>query len=497
MPYAKLRELFGTLHFRLTVWYTVVMLLMVVATLAAVREGLQIAFIHELDTLLSEDAREVELSVEEYPGFDRLVHELERKASTHSHLGLFIRLLDARGTLVWQSASAPDDIPDNLAGHHPYNPRTVGNYRVTRRDTDRKDRPRTTVVVGASLAPVQSDVAAITNILLGIGGAVLLIAPLGGYWLAGRATRPLARIIDITARLHPTNLDERLQIRGTRDELDRLCVTINGFLDRIAAYLEQNRQFTADAAHELRSPLAAMQSSLDVALNADRTPAEYKEILGETLEECAALRDLVNQLLLLAENDSGHFDAGSETVQLERLVLRSCDMFSAVAETRGIVLSCQVHDSPMVRGDTGRLRQVVTNLIDNALKFTSLGGRVLVDLRVDSPTQEAVLRVTDSGSGISAADLPHLFKRFYRADKSRQRIDKTGGSGLGLSICESIVRSHRGTITAESELGRGTTITVRLPLVAAPFASTATSNSLLEHPLVAQPNGVGASNARD
>ncbi|HWA98330.1 MAG TPA: ATP-binding protein [Pirellulales bacterium] len=464
MPYARFREVFGTLHFRLTAWYTIIMLLMVIATLWAVRAALQFALIHELDALLSEDAREVELTVEEIPNFDRLVHELERKASTHGHMDLFLRLFDAQGKLVWQSASAPEQMFDPIKGPRATTPRTIGDFRVTQRDTERIGAARMTVFVGASLEPLRNDVAAITNILLMIGGAVLLIAPVGGYWLAGRATRPLARIIDTTARLHPTNLEERLHLRGTRDELDRLSVTINGFLDRIAAYLQQNRQFTADAAHELRSPLAAMQSSLDVALNAERSPAEYKEILADTLEECISLRNLVNQLLLLAENDAAQCDLPTELVPLDRVVHRACDMFTAVAETKGVELSCQINDHSQVRGDINRLRQVVTNLIDNALKFTPAGGRVTVELKRAPSTNEAVLRVADSGAGISAADLPNVFKRFYRADKSRQRVDKTGGSGLGLSICESIVKAHGGQITAQSSLGRGTTITVRLPL---------------------------------
>ena len=465
MRYARYRELFGTLHFRLTMWYTGVTLLMVVTALGAVREGLRLAMLHEADTMLDDDTREVELTVEEfYPDFDRITHELERTTDTHRHIGLFFALVNADDSLRWQSGTAPSDVAE-MVDIRADAPQTYDNYRVMHSYTSRRDIPRIKIVVGASLEPLQMELASITRILLAIGAAVLLIAPIGGYWLAGRATRPLARIIDTTGRLHPSNLDERLHLRGTRDELDRLSVTINGFLDRIARYLEENRRFTADAAHELRSPLAAMQSTLDVALGQDRTPDEYRELLGETLEECSQLRDLVNRLLILAENDASRIDSRSDVVSLDKIVCRTCEMFSAVAESRGVTLICERISPAAVYGDASRLRQVATNLVDNAIKFTPSGGTVRVELTTSPVAGAATLRVIDSGIGISEADLPHIFKRFYRADKSRQRSQGTGGSGLGLSICESIVSAHGGQISASSSPGRGTEIIVRLPLV--------------------------------
>src|SRR5262249_11170132 len=151
-------------------------------------------------------------------------------------------------------------------------------------------------------------------------------------------TRPIARIINTTARLHPSSLAERLPLRGTGDELDRLSATINGFLDRIAVYLEHNREFTANAAHELRSPLAAIQNSLEAALNTDRTTDEYKELLGEILDECEGLRVLVNQLLILAESDAGRMQLAAEHVELDGIVRKTCDMFQGVAEAANVTL---------------------------------------------------------------------------------------------------------------------------------------------------------------
>jgi heavy metal sensor kinase len=464
MHFAKSKELFGSLHFRLTMWYTGVLLLMSIAALGAVREGVRLAMLHETDMMLVDDAREVELTVEEfYPDVEHIIHELQRKARTHKDIGLYIAMYDADGSLKWSSESTPLNVRLTADGH--YYPRTLGNFRVTYRDTVRPDIPKITICIGTSLLPVQKDVAAITNILVAIGAAMLVVAPVGGYWLAGRATRPLVKIIDTTARLHPSKLDERLPLRGSNDELDRLSVTINGMLDRIATYLDEHRRFTADAAHELRSPLAAMQSMIEVGLNSDRTTAEYKELLVDTLEECTSLRDLVNRLLLLAESDADQCEVGTYTVELDRIVARSCEFFAAVAESRGVKMDCSIGGAAEVHGEPSRIRQVVTNLIDNAIKFTPAGGTVRVELTTSIALGQATLRVIDSGIGISETDLPHIFKRFYRADKSRQRGAKTGGSGLGLSICESIVRTYGGHIAAESRPGHGTTIIVRLPMM--------------------------------
>jgi len=300
----------------------------------------------------------------------------------------------------------------------------------------------------------------------------LLLAPLGGYALAGRATRPIAKLISTAASLQPSKLDERLPIRGTGDELDQLSATINGMLDRIASYIERNRDFVANAAHELRSPLAAIRSTVEVALNRQRTPEEYATLLGDVVEECSRLAGLVSQLLLLAEGDAGRLSAGNQSVRLDKIVLESLDMFEGVAEAAGI--SIRGGDLPVVTvpGDEAHLRQVVRNLIDNAIKFTP-SGQVQVSLGIAADRRRAWLRVRDSGIGIAADDLPRIFERFYRADKARTRESRPGGHGLGLAICQSIVTALGGEITVASQVGRGSTFTVWLPVVPETIVSEA------------------------
>lgn len=466
MPFVRyrLKEFFGTLRFRLTLWNTAVVLAMVIVTLWGAREGLRFILWHEADSQLIEDAREISATYDQlYPDLREIQAEFELKAQAHKHRGLHIRIFDENQQVLWTSSNAPPApfaVKYFAAGLKPV---TAGHYRLVHVRPDKPDAPAVTIRVGTSFEPLEVDVAQITRLLLLLGGAALLVAPLGGYWLAGRATRPIAQIIDTTNRLHPDSLEERLPLRGTRDELDRLSATINGFLDRIARYLEQNREFTANAAHELRSPLAAIQSSLDVALNSDRTLEEYKELLTDLLGECEGLRVLVNQLLLLAESDAGSTRSAKEIVDFDQIVSKACDMFLGVAEMAGIELTLERIEPVQVAGEAGRLRQVVNNLVDNAIKYTRRGGRVAVELFPNASDQTVRLVVRDTGVGISDADLPHVFDRFFRGDKARPRSGLARGTGLGLPICRSIVEAHQGTITLSSEVNRGTTASVILP----------------------------------
>ena len=465
MRFGHLKEVFGTLRFRLTLWNTTVVFLMVLVTLWGVREGLRFTLLHEADTQLAVDATEIRLTIEQlYPDQTRIHDELDRKVISHANKSFFIRLYDDRDNLVWSSVDAPTaSIPmEPLASSS--RPSTVGDYRLLHVRLKKPHLPRWTIRVGSSYQPLESDVSQLTKLMLLVGAIALLVSPMGGYWLAGRATRPLAAIIDTTAKLHPSSLEQRLPLRGTRDELDRLSATINGFLDRIAAYLEQNREFTANAAHELRSPLAAIQSTLEVSLNSDRSIEEYKELLLEVLEECGLLGVLVNQLLLLAESDAGHLQIGSEPIRLDEVVRKSVDMFQGVAEAEDVNMRIVRLESVRIEGDAGRMRQVINNLIDNAIKFTPAGGVVEVSLAFSPTGDDMVLSVRDSGMGIPEADLAHLFDRFFQGDKSRHRGKECRGTGLGLSICESIVAAHGGRIDVKSVVNEGTTMTVTLPI---------------------------------
>lgn len=461
MPSAPLRGVFRSLRFRLTAWNTAVVLLTVGGALLGVREGLRLRLLGDMDQQLREDAEELaQAAMQSYPDLEPVFQQLENKAAAHRHLDLFIELFDAGDKLVRASKGAPlvqaaRRRPGDLLA-------TVNGYRVARYRFGGDGLPQFTLRIGASLASVENDVAVVTHLMTIAGAAVLFLAPLGGAWLAGRAIHPLQGILSTAARLRPSHMEERLPIRQTGDQLDQLSITINHFLDLIADYLDRNREFVANAAHELRSPLAAIQSAVDVALNAPRSQQEYQELLCEIVDECSRLGTLVNQLLLLAEHDSGDRRTERVPVRLDQVVASSLEMFRGAAEERDLELLSNPNGAVVVLGDMVRLRQVVNNLIDNSLKFTPPGGRVSVLLDCDARRGEAVLKVSDTGHGISPEDIPHVFERFYRGDKSRRR--EVCGNGLGLSICRSIVANHGGAIRVESVPGQGAMFEVRLPL---------------------------------
>jgi heavy metal sensor kinase len=387
---------------------------------------------------------------------------MNRKAKGHEPRHLFVQILDAQGRQLWSSIHTPQAMLEQ-SDSGGARPQTIAGYRVAQRDVALPNLPAYRLRVGASLAYVEEDISKLTQLMLLVGMGLLIAAPLGGYWLAGRATQPLGEIIHTAANLHPAQLEQRLPLRHTGDELDQLSATINGLLDRIAAYLEHKRQLTANAAHELRSPLAAIRSSVEVALNAPRTPQEYQELLCEIVEQTTDLSHLVNQLLLLAETDSFDVRSRKDPVRIDHLVARAVDMFQGVAEERGIELRLQSSGPLLVLGDARRLREVINNLLDNSLKFTPAGGRVQVSLTLDAQAPRARLSVADTGIGIAPDELPHIFQRFYRGDRARSRETPARGNGLGLAICQAIVQSHGGRIEVSSTVGLGSTFTVTLP----------------------------------
>jgi heavy metal sensor kinase len=461
----RLPTVFRTLRFRLAAWNAAVVIITALVTLLGLRQGVRWALVHELDQVLIDDAREIALSLASTSELDApiLRGELSRKAEGHEHSDWYVKLLDKDRRTLWASEPARPDVPD-IALDAELQPISFGGYRIVNHRVEPTSDGVEYIRVGAALARIEADMARIDRWVLLAAAAVLLAAPLCGYFLAARAARTVGEIITTASRLRPAHLEERLSIRGSGDELDQLSQTINSLLDRIAAYLDTKRDFLANAAHELRTPLAAIRSSVEVALSGDRSSDEYEELLVDVIEECEALEALVNQLLLLSETESVLPTSKFAVVDLSELTAKSVDMFAGVADVRGVDLQAGVLSRAPVRGNPTHLRQVLNNLIDNAVKYTPAGGSVRVDVRVDRGGQQVLLTVADTGQGISPEEQRHIFERFYRAESSRSRTPGVGGTGLGLSICQSVVHIHGGEISFQSEPDRGATFTVTLPL---------------------------------
>jgi two-component system, OmpR family, heavy metal sensor histidine kinase CusS len=477
----RVREFCSTLRFRLVLWITLIVFFMVVIQNIAIREIEQRILRHRYDEFLQESMEEVSELVNRFEPVDeaRLVAALAEKRRSYEHRSWFVQVYDERGKLIWSSANAPS-FPAPTLDPQLLTPFDLMNHRVMEKRLKIASGNEFAIRCGFLQTALQEDIGLLNRYVLIASISILIVAPLGGYVIALRATQPMANITRTAAHLKPGNLEERLPIRGTNDEIDQLSQTINGMLDRLASFINQNRDFVANAAHELRSPLAAIRTSVEVGLNHSRTPEEYASILADVMEEITRLAGLVNRLLILAEGDAGRLGSKEQSTRLDKVVRESVEMFEAVADLRGVRLLIAETAPVLVRGDETYLRQVVRNLIDNAIKYNKDPGEVVIRLRIDAHKRQALLTIEDTGPGIDRAVLPRIFERFYRADPSRRRDQERAGYGLGLSICRTVVQALEGDIGVESEVGRGSSFTVRLPL-----SDETPSTQLMEKPLPA------------
>ena len=484
----SLTKVLQTFRLRLAAWNAAVVILTAVVTLIVLRQGVRLAILHEMDQILMEDIGEIALAVHELDGgqFPSLREDLERKAVGHKHHAWFVQLLDEENRIIWASAGPPElRLP--RASPQSKSPYTLGEYRLAWQAIPPAAYGISTIRVGSSLRFLEEDMARIDRTVMLATGIVLVLAPAIGFWLASRAVKPVADITRTAARVRPSHMEDRLPVRGTGDELDHLAQTVNSLLDRIADYLQQRRDFLANAAHELRTPLAAIRSSVEVALGSGRSREEYEDLLVQVIDHSDGLETLVNQLLLISETEAERLKHEYSVVALDEVVARSIDMFRGVAESRNIALELNTTASVAVHGNLNLLRQLVNNLIDNAIKYTPAGGRIVVELTWDEDRSGVALTVEDNGIGIDAEDVPYVFDRFFRVDRSRSRMSETVGTGLGLSICQAVADAHGGTITCHSTPAQRTRMRVWLPMSP---SSNRHANRPVEAPLL-QPKAPG------
>lgn len=317
------------------------------------------------------------------------------------------------------------------------------------------------VVIGQSLKELQNAQRHLLLLLAISNPIALLLAGLGGLWLAHEALKPVDRLTRAAERIGRGNFTERVEEPRTRDEIGRLAATFNEMISKLDQAFERERRFTADASHELRTPLAVLRGDIEVALRRDRSTQEYRRVLNSSLEEIERITRLTEDLLTLARSDAGDKVVEFAPVRLDRLAAEAHAYIRPIAESAGVALASEgTQLQIVVEGDEKRLKQLLVNLLENAIKYTPAGGRVQLSLATEDSS--ALIEVSDTGRGIPAASLPHVFERFYR--RADPRDSRVSGFGLGLAISKWIVDAHHGSIDVESEEGQGSRFTVRLPL---------------------------------
>jgi len=314
------------------------------------------------------------------------------------------------------------------------------------------------IEVGCSISNELEEIRDEAIMLTLIGSFILFIGLAGGWWFVGRALRPISEISSAAVKISAGDLSQRISVAEAESELGQLAAVLNATFARLESAFAQQRQFTSDAAHELRTPVAVILTQAQTALHRERTAADYKQTVEACQRAAQRMRKLIESLLALAR-----FDAGQEILKRLRFdfaetAVSCAELVKPLADEREVKIICELKPLEII-GDSERLAQVVTNLLTNAIQYNHAGGEVRLKSAAENGL--ALLTITDTGTGIAPADLPRVFERFYRADKSRTGA---GNAGLGLAISKAIIEAHGGTLEVVSEENIGTTFTMRLPV---------------------------------
>jgi len=359
-------------------------------------------------------------------------------------------------------APAPAPAAPRLPGRFRIEPNGPTLHYIVRAVPDAGDQFGT-IFAGANTrsAELQIEQLLLTIVIAFFVGVVPAI--LVGGWIAGRALEPVDRMITEVREISDgRSLHRRLAVPMARDELGRLAETLNQMMTRLERTFVALRRFTADASHELKTPLTVVRAGVERAITRPDVPPETLAPLEETLQEVNRMTELLDSLLTLARADEGRAELHREAVDLRDIIADAGETGELLAEQAGVGMDIKLPPEPLVVSvDRSRVRQLALNLIENAVKYTPRGGQVSVELGGNDG--RAVFSVADTGIGIAPGDLPHVFDRFWRADSARTRTSERAGTGLGLAICKWIAEAHGGTIDVQSRPGRGTTFTVGLP----------------------------------
>ncbi len=439
---------FKTIKFKLTLWYVVILGLILSSFALFLYLTLADSLYRGVDNKIKTMAEVIASSVRRPLGGSPSIADIDRIMMEHfgiRPLGRFIQVLDESGNVGGKSTNLRDvQIPVSVQtlreaarGKVVFEHiRGMGRYplRVVTLPIIENGRMVGVVQVGSSLEGVEETLQQLLLILLIAVPAALLITSTGGLFLANKALKPVDEITQIARRIGSGDLSQRIRIRRVNDEIGRLASTFNEMIAKLEDSFHRVKRFTADASHELKTPLTILRGEVEVGLKKKRTAREYRQLLTSNLEETDRMSRIVDDLLTLSRADMGELTVERKEVDLSCLAREVWEDLQLMAYEKGIALQFLNDDLMRVEGDPLRLRQLILNLVENGIKYTSSGGEVTLKVRGDRVRGVAAIEVSDTGIGIPKKDLGRVFDRFFRVDKARPR--ETGGTGLGLSICK-------------------------------------------------------------
>ena len=454
-----------TLGFRLALWYAVVFVASSLA-LIALTYGLLAASLRQYDREIVQRTLIQYASAYARGGLDALAREIQRTQATGGQEPLFVRTLGTGQDVIfvsmpeaWRRFDLSQLATPPLSGEQSWAALDMGNGE--RLEVASVRLPDGTLFqVGKSTGRRTELLARFRRVLLVLFASIAVIGLAGGALLTWSALQPVHALgAAVQEILRTGRTDTRVPVGDTGDALGRLGVLFNAMLARIDAVVAGMRGALDNVAHDLRTPLTRLRGIAETALRSD-DPVVLREGLASCLEESDRVAGMLSTLMDISEAETGTMRLQLEQLSLAELAQQTVDLYEDLAEDRGVSIHIETQDDVWVRGDRRRLRQVLANLVDNAVKYTPAGGRI--QLRTARDGRDAVVSVEDTGIGIAAEDLPRIWERLYRGDKSRSER----GLGLGLSLVRAIVQAHEGTVTAESRVGGGSSFQLRLRAVA-------------------------------
>lgn len=323
--------------------------------------------------------------------------------------------------------------------------------------------PGVILQLGQSMESYTRFIEAFQKIFVTTMAFLIVMAALVGWFMARRALSGLGAVTQTARHISGGALEERVPVEPGGDEIDQLATTFNEMLDRIQKLVTGIKEMSDNIAHDLKSPITRIRGLAEITLTTDTTLGGYKNMAASTIEECDRLLDMINTMLLISKTETGVGKIELKELDMSVLARDACALFQALAEDKGITMTCYVPDRCSFYGDIRMIQRMISNLLDNAIKYTPPDGEVIISVYTND-LQSTVVSVKDTGSGVSAKDLPRIFERFYRCDPSRPQT----GIGLGLSLAQAIAHAHGGNISVTSNPDKGSTFTVILPGITPP-----------------------------
>jgi heavy metal sensor kinase len=453
-----------SIRFRLTAWYAGIL----AATFLAAGAGVIYAVRNAAEETVDQDLRARLAAVREYLAARDAEHETEPLAEDLDErgaigpAGAWLQISDDEGRWLYRSRRIQDESWGPLRKEGlPARGRTM-TATVRGRPIRVLTGPAGNYVAQIGI-PMGEFFEMFEKLKWSLGLAtplLLLLASAGGYWMSGRALRPVDEMARTIERIGAKSLSARLTLRGAGDELDRLAGTVNRMLARLESAFQLIAQFTADASHELRTPVAIIRTTGEVIRTRPRSGSEHEAAWDQVIAQTERMSGMIDGLLLLARADAGRLVPAHEPMDLADTVREAAAELRILAEKSGLRMTAEIPAHCAMKGDAESIRRVLMALLDNAIKYTPPGGEI--DIRMTAQQESAEIAIHDTGVGIAAEDLPRIFDRFYRTSTDRSRT--SGGAGLGLAIAQALAALHGGEIAAESSPGAGSTFRLRLPL---------------------------------